>query len=102
MQPDEIDVLGVSAHRLQPDQNQTNRGTVFSRWWSGDAAPAVTPNMSIPLVIQRDPDQGSAIDESVPFGLAVTLAMPGEIALYDEVRARVAIQPIRAGTIPGT
>jgi hypothetical protein len=52
--------------------------------------------MTVPLTVQRDPDQGAAIDDAVMFGLAVTLAMPGEIALYDEVFARVR-PPIRAG-----
>lgn len=98
LQPDEIAALAISAHGLQPDQNQTNRGTVYSRCWSGDAAPVVGPDMTVPLVVQRDPDQGAAIDEPVPFGLAVTLAMPGEVALYDEVQARV--RP-RAGIAPG-
>ena len=56
--------------------------------------------MTIPLVIQRDPDQGVPIDEMIPFGLAVTISMPGEIALYDEVRARAAA-PIHAPAAPG-
>jgi hypothetical protein len=89
LQPPEIEALAVSAHGLQPDHNQTNRGTVYSRCWSGAAAPVVAADMTVPLVIQRDPDQGAAIDEPIVFGLAVTLAMPGEVAIYDEVRARV-------------
>ncbi len=89
LKPEELDDLGVAGHRWQPDENQTNRGTVFSRCWDGNHAPRVAANMTLPLVIQRDPDQGAAIDEPVHFGLAVTLAMPGEIALYDEVAARV-------------
>ena len=89
LKPAAINSLGVSGHGWQPDENQTNRGTVFTRCWEGDHAPVVTPNMTIPLVVQRDPDQGTTIDEPVVFGLAVTLAMPGEIALYDEVFARV-------------
>jgi hypothetical protein len=55
--------------------------------------------MTIPLVVQRDPDQGTTIDEPVVFGLAVTLAMPGEIALYEEVAARIH-PPIRAAARP--
>lgn len=98
LQPDEIAALGISAHGLQPDHNQANRGTVYSRCWSGDAAPVVSADMTVPLVVQRDPDQGATIDEPVPFGLAVTLAMPGEVTLYDEVQARV--RP-RAGIAPG-
>lgn len=95
LKPAAIGALGVSGHSWQPDENQTNRGTIFSRCWEGSDAPAVTADMTIPLVVQRDPDQGTAIDEAVVFGLAVTLAMPGEVSLYDEVFARVQ-PPIRA------
>jgi hypothetical protein len=97
--PASISDLGVSGHGWQPDENQTNRGTIFSRCWEGSDAPVVTANMTIPLVVQRDPDQGTPIDKPVAFGLAVTLAMPGEIGLYDEVFARVQ-PPIRATARP--
>lgn len=100
LEPADLDALAVSGHSWQPDGNQSNRGTVFSRCWSGENSPVVTPNMTIPLVIQRDPDQGVPIDEMIPFGLAVTIAMPGEVALYDEVRARAAA-PIHAPAAPG-
>ncbi|WP_292387095.1 toll/interleukin-1 receptor domain-containing protein [Mesorhizobium sp.] len=41
------------------------------------------------------PDPGASVDELVPFGLAVTVCMPGRITLYEEVRARVrpAVRP---------
>lgn len=99
LKPAEIGALGVAAHGWQPDENQTNRGTVFSRCWAGDDAPVVTPNMTIPLIVQRDPDQGAAVDDPVTFALAVTIEMPGEVALYNEVQARVA-PPVRAGIVP--
>jgi hypothetical protein len=95
LEPEELGTLGVTAHRDQPDANQTNRGTVFSRCWSGSRAPVVRPNMSIQLVVQRDPDQGLAVDEAVPYGLAVTLAMPGVVEVYEQVRQRLGI-PTRA------
>lgn len=91
--------LGISAHSWQPDENQTNRGTVFTRCWEGNNAPVVTADMTIPLTVQREPDQGTPVDEPVVFGLAVTLAMPGEIALYDEVFARIQ-PPVRAAARP--
>ena len=77
LKPASLGDLGVSGHSWQPDENQTNRGTIFSRCWEGSDAPIVTADMTIPLVVQRDPDQGTPIDEPVVFGLAVTLAMPG-------------------------
>lgn len=100
LKPASLGELGVKGHGWQPDENQTNRGTVFSRCWEGADAPVVTPEMTIPLTIQRDLDQGGAVDEAITFGLAVTLAMPGEIELYNEVVARVA-PPLRAGIRPG-
>ncbi|WP_083392710.1 S8 family peptidase [Rhodobacter xanthinilyticus] len=93
--PAELNALAVSPEHWHPDENQSNRGTVSSRRWSGANAPVVTPNMTVPLVIQRDPDQGTAVDEAIPFGVAVTICMPGEIGIYDEVRARV-VPPVLA------
>lgn len=94
LDPAEIETLAVRAHANQPDGNQTNRGTVFSRCWTGDSAPAVQPDMTMALRVQREPDQAVVIDEPVIYGLAVTLAMPGEFRIYEEVRARIA-PPIR-------
>lgn len=94
LDPVDIENLGVTAHGNQPDGNQTNRGTVYTRCWSGDRAAVVTGNMVVPLKIQREPDAGATVDEMVPFGLAVTVSMPGQIALYDEVRARVRPTPV--------
>lgn len=91
LEPNELGALSVKAHSNQPDTNQTNRGTLFMRCWSGDAAPVVDANMSIQLTVQRDPDQGTAIDEPISFGLAVTLTMPGVVEIYDQVRQRLAI-----------
>ena len=96
LKPASIGELGVSPHGWQPDENQINRGTIFSRCWEGSDAPVVTANITVPLTVQRDPDQGATVDDAVTFGLAVTLAMPGEVALYDEVFARVR-PTIRAG-----
>ena len=59
------------------------------RCWTGDRAPVVNSNMVIPLTVQRDPDQGAAIDDEVPFGLAITLAMPGVIQVYEQVVQRL-------------
>ena len=97
LDPEELGVLGVEPHGVQPDVNQTKRGTVFSRSWRGDRAPVVGPNMSIQLTVQRDPDQGLTVDEAAPFGLAITLTMPGAVQIYEQVRQRLGI-PARART----
>jgi hypothetical protein len=99
LEPQGLDALRIKAGSNQPDGNQTNRGTLFSRCWSGNKAPVIGPDMSIQLIVQRDPDQGTTIDEAVPFGLAVTLTMPGVMQIYEQVSQRLGIiQPIR--TVP--
>lgn len=98
LDPIDVGALGVSAGALQPDNNQTNRGTVYTRVWSGDQAAVVGENTSLRLKIQRDPDPGSPIDDLVPFGLAVTLAMPGELRLYEQVQDRVRPRPAQRAT----
>lgn len=79
--------LSVSAGASQPHNNQTNRGTIYTRVWSGQQAAAVANNMSLRLKIQREPDP--PIGELVSFGPVVTLAMPGELHLYEQVQDRV-------------
>lgn len=93
LDPTNINALGVSADARQPDQHQTNRGTVYTRVWSGEQAAVVADGMSLRLTIQRERDPASPVDDLVPFGLAVTLAMPGEVRLYDEVRNQVQSRP---------
>jgi len=93
LEPRDQEALGVQPDPNQPDGNQTRRGTLFTRRWSGDRAPVVGPKMVISLTVQRDPDQGVPIDEAVPFGLAVTLTMPGVVEIYEQVRQRLGVAP---------
>lgn len=92
LEPNELGTLGVSAHKQQPDLNQVKRGTLLTRRWSGKKAAAIGVNGTVELTVQREPDQGGIVDEPVPFGLAVTLTMPGVVGLYEEVRARVELR----------
>jgi hypothetical protein len=94
LEPTELGALAVKAHGNQPDGNQTNRGTLFARCWQGDKAPAIRADMTFALTLQRDPDQGAQIDDAIPFGLAVTVTMPGVVEIYDQVRQRLEI-PLR-------
>jgi len=93
LEPDELEGLAVQSDPRQPDLNQSRRGTVYSRRWSGDRAPVIGDNQAIRFFIQRDKDRAIPVDEDVPFGFAVTFTMPGVERIYDEVRARVAVQP---------
>jgi len=39
----------------------------------------------------EDNDQSTPIDEALPFGAAVTVEIPGEGRIYDQVRAAIAV-----------
>jgi hypothetical protein len=90
--PDDLSGLRADPTKTQPDLNQSSRGTVFSRHWEGRRAPTIGPNDSLEIAIQREPDRGAKADETVPFGLAVSIAMPGVVQVYDQARARVGLQ----------
>jgi hypothetical protein len=92
-EPSNLPLLRLEYAKGQPDQNQTRRGTIISRRWEGARAPAVAQDQISSIIVQRENDIGSPVDESVPFGLAITFSMPGAVEIYDEVLARVAIRP---------
>lgn len=88
--PDELGGFRVDPIKIQPDTNQAGKGTVYSRHWDGHRAPVLTTNSSVEFVVQREPDRGTNVDELVPFGLAITVTMPGVVEVYDQARARIA------------
>jgi len=85
----ELKSLRLKAATLQPNANQIRRGTVLSRRWETVEASPVGEEMFIKLTVQREIDQVEVNENEIPFGLAVTLAMPGEQRLYEEVRQRI-------------
>lgn len=88
--PIDLDVLRIAPAKGQPDENQTARGTVFTRCWEGDRAVIRRDDMFTELVVQRQPHQGEPIDEAVSYGLAVTLTMPGVAEIYEQARQQLA------------
>lgn len=91
--PDDFSELRVLPAKEQPDLNQASKGTVFSRRWDGDKAPALTARSTIELSVQREPDRGLRSDSLVPFGVAVTVTMPGIVEIYEQARIRLGIRP---------
>jgi hypothetical protein len=81
--------LPVRENGRQLVEEHVRADVLRANGWTGLGAPTVQPNMSIALTVQRDPDQGAIIDEPIPFGLAVTLTMPGVVEIYDQLRHRL-------------
>ncbi len=92
-EPSNLPLLRLDYAKGQPDQNQTRRGTIISRRWEGTRAPAIAQDQISSIIVQRENDIGSPVDESVPFGLAITFSMPSVVEIYEEVLARVALRP---------
>ncbi len=91
---EKIESLGVSKVSSQPNFRQGNKGTLISRRWEGSKAPNIVDDTMITLRVQREPDvPGMRIDDPIPFGLAVTLEMPGVVEIYEQVRQRLVVQP---------
>lgn len=78
---------------VEPPWTQTEAGTLIHRRWSGQAFGHLAAGSSILLQIQREKDQGPALDDAIPYGLAVTLTMEDNPAIYEEVLSRVAVKP---------
>jgi Subtilase family len=89
--PEDLSGLRVEPTKIQPDINQSSRGTVFSRRWEGRRAPTIGANDTIEISIQREPDRGAKADEAAAFGLAVSISMPGVVEVYDQARVRLGL-----------
>jgi hypothetical protein len=92
--PDSISSLGVTTAKSQPETFQAWRGTVYSKTWEGSNAAIVTPDHFLRFWVQRQPDlTNDNKDEAVQFAVAVTVAMPGQMQIYEQVRGRIAQLP---------
>jgi hypothetical protein len=93
LQDDDLEILGVSTTGGQPTNSQSESGTISHRRWTDALIGNISDSDVISIQVQREKDQGAVVDEMIPFGLAVTLQMPGAIEVYDQVLARVSVRP---------
>lgn len=85
-------LAGLTTTSDQPTNSQSESGTLVHRRWRASRIGQCEDDV-LPIQIQREKDQGTPIDEAVPFGLAVTIEMQGAAAVYEQVRAGIALQP---------
>lgn len=91
VEPTQLGTAGIKASGVQPDPKQAHKGTVVHRRWDGDKAAAMAANGFFDLDIQREADDG---DTAADFAVVVTLEMPGEIEIYNQVLNRVELKPV--------
>jgi Subtilase family len=89
--------LGVANARNQPSHNAVGRGTIYHRRWEGDEAADFVDDGNLLLDVTCAPTAGE-FDESIPYGIAVTLEVGAGVAVpvYDRIRERLRL-PIRVG-----
>ncbi|MBB6249527.1 S8 family peptidase [Nitrospirillum iridis] len=92
---------GVNTTSSQPTNSQSESGTIIHRRWRDARIGNAPTGSTVPIQIQREKDQGTPIDEAIPFGLAVTIEMPGAVQVYNEVRANINIKPRITVRVPG-
>lgn len=90
---DALDSAGIATTTGQPSNSQSEGGTIVHRRWCDAKIGDLAGGPMIPLQIQREKDQGLPIDEPVPFGLAITIEMPGAAQIYTQVRDHILLQP---------
>jgi hypothetical protein len=92
LQRDALQLAGVRPTTGQPTNSQSESGTIVHRRWH-DARIGSAVATSIPIQVQRERDQGTPIDEAIPFGLTVTVEMPGMLQVYDQILPMIEIRP---------
>jgi hypothetical protein len=88
-----LEIAGVDTITEQPTHTQSESGTVVHRRWRNARIGNVAAHPTIPVQVQRERDQGSPVDEPVPFGLAVTVEMPGAVQVYEQILPNIRIRP---------
>lgn len=89
----ELETAGVTTGAGQPTNSQSESGTIIHRRWRGTRIGDNLGGASIPIQVQRERDQGTPIDEAIPFGFAVTVEMLGALQVYDQVLPSIQIRP---------
>lgn len=93
LDPPSLQVVGVGTTTGQPSNSQSENGTIIHRRWTDSRVGDAGGGTTLPIQVQRERDQGTPVDEPIPFGLAVTIEMPGEVQVYDQVLANIQVKP---------
>jgi len=82
--------LGVANAKNQPSHNAVGRATVYHRRWEGDEAADFVDDGNLLLDVTCAPTAGE-FDDSIPYGIAVTLEVGADVAIpvYERIRERL-------------
>ena len=97
IKPDDFDSnVGVKRRTAQPSDKSVPRGSLFHVHYEGDQAVTFVDDGHLRfLVFCRE--QGGALDQSIRYGLAVTVEAGENVSVYQEIRQRLGVRPRAAG-----
>ncbi|PZU72222.1 MAG: hypothetical protein DI530_18285 [Sphingomonas sp.] len=90
---EDLGAFGVATMNSQPTNSQSESGTIIHRRWRDARIGNFEDGATMPIHIQREKDQGTPIDEPIPFGLAVTIEMPGMQEIYTQALQGIDLKP---------
>ncbi len=98
IKPDDFDSkVGVKRGPAQPSDKSVPRGSLFHVHYEGEKAVTFVDDGHLRfLVFCRE--QGGALDQSIRYGLAVTVEAGENVPVYQEIRQRLRVQPRAAGS----
>ena len=102
IKPDDFDSrVGVERGMAQPSDKSVPRGSLFHVHYEGDKAVTFVDDGHLRfLVFCRE--QGGALDQSIRYGLAVTVEAGENVPVYQEIRQRLGVQTRVAGSAAST
>lgn len=102
IKPDDFDSkVGVTRGAAQPSDKSVPRGSLFHVHYEGEKAVTFVDDGHLRfLVFCRE--QGGALDQSIRFGLAVTVEAGENVPVYQEIRQRLGVRARAAGSPTST
>lgn len=88
-----LEVLGVERSKSQPADASVKRGTVFHERFEGAAAVPFIEDGHLSLKVWCKEDAGGVDEDAVRYGIAVTIETESALPIYDEIQARLRVQP---------
>ena len=102
IKPDDfVSRVGVKRGMAQPSEKSVPRGSLFHVHYKGDKAVTFVDDGHLRFhVFCRE--QGGALDQSIRYGLAVTVEAGENVPVYQEIRQRLRVQTRVAGSAAST
>lgn len=88
-----LEVLGVERLKAQPADPTIKRGSVFHEHYYGESAVPYIDNGYLSLQVWCKEDAASDENDTVRYGIAITIETETQLPVYDEIQTRLRVRP---------